>query len=94
MIRAVLFLLCLSGCMSTTVVFNERWNPKSRPSYVDYFDTYWWGFHGKPEVSLQQVCLDQRPHALRRVRSAEDVAIGAVTLGVYIPLTVTVWCGD
>ncbi len=84
----------LSGCMTTKVVFSDKWNPRSKPAYVDYFDYYWVGLKGKPEVSLQKVCMDQRPHALVRQKTAEDGILTAFTLGIYSPTTVKIWCGE
>ncbi len=88
-----LLAILLAGCMNTKVQLDKQWNPSSKPSYVDYFDSYWWGFSGKPELSLQKVCMDQRPHGFQRVKTAEDIFISAVTLGIYYPTTVKVWCG-
>lgn len=87
-------LLSLSGCMTTKVVFSDKWNPRSKPAYVDYFDSYWLGFSGQPEVALQKVCMDQRPHALIRQKTAEDAVLTVFTLGIYAPTTVKIWCGE
>jgi hypothetical protein len=84
----------LLGCMSTRVVLSDKWNRYSKPVYVDYFDYYWGGLKGHPEVALQKVCMDQRPHAFERIKTAEDGIITAVTLGIYSPSTVKVWCGE
>ena len=80
--------------MSTRLILNEKWNPTAKPSYVDYFDYYWFGFSGQPTVNLQKVCLDQRPHAIQRMKTPEDVVISVFTLGIYSPATVRVWCGE
>ncbi|MGE0527026.1 MAG: hypothetical protein AB7G93_17610 [Bdellovibrionales bacterium] len=84
----------LPACMSTKVVLNPEWEPSSPPVYVDYFDYYWFGFQGHSRVDLDQVCMDQKPHAIQHVKSFEDGVITTLTLGIYSPLTVKVWCGD
>lgn len=86
--------LLLAGCMTTRISFSDKWNPKSKPSYVDYFDYYWWGLKGSNEVSLQRACVDQKPIGFERSTSLEDLAITAATLGIYAPRTVKIWCGD
>lgn len=83
-----------AGCMNTKVKLEERWNPEAKPSYVDYFDSYWWGLSGHPGVSLQKVCMDQKPMAFQRIHTGEDIVISFVTLGIYLPTTVKVWCGE
>lgn len=90
----LVFALFASGCMSTKIVLSDKWNPASKPSYVDYFDSYWWGFSGDPQVSIQQVCMDQKPMAVKRVKTAEDIVITFATLGIYTPTTIKIWCGE
>lgn len=84
----------LAGCGSTKVALNERWDSSRKPSYVDYFDYYWWGLKGHRTVNLQTVCVDQKPLGFQRLRTAEDITIGVFTLGIYLPATVRVWCGE
>ncbi len=87
-------LLTLSGCMTTRVVFSDKFDPRAKPAYVDYFDYYWLGFRGEREVALQKVCMDQRPHAIVRTKTAEDVLLTYITVGIYSPVTVKIWCGE
>lgn len=85
---------CLSGCMSTRVVYEARWQAHSRATYEDYFDYYLFGLVGHPTLDVQKVCMDQKPYAVHRLRTSEDSLIGLFTLGIYTPATVRVWCGD
>ena len=93
-IATVLLFLITCGCMSTRVVFSEKFHLRNKPSYVDYFDSYWAGLKGHPQVALQKVCLDQQVHAFERVKTAEDGILTAITLGIYSPSTVKIWCGE
>lgn len=54
------------GCMYTKIVYDQRWDSKLKPSYVDYMDSYFLSLWGHPEVSITKVCMDQRPLALQR----------------------------
>ena len=89
-----LILIFTCGCMSTRVVFSEKFHLRNKPSYVDYFDYFWVGLKGHPQIALQKVCMDQRVHAFERVKTAEDGILTAITLGIYSPSTVKVWCGE
>lgn len=91
---AVAFFLLLSGCMSTRIVFNEKWDPRAKPSYTDFMDSYFLGLKGRPEVSLTKVCMDQKPWAVQKVKTPEDIFLTVITLGLYTPTTVNIWCGD
>ena len=84
----------ISGCVSTEVVFKGRGAQQTKPSYEDYFDYYLFGFVGHNSVSLQKVCLDQKPYRLQTLRTGEDAIISFYTFGIYTPMTVRIWCGD
>lgn len=90
----LIYLFVSVGCMSTRVAISPKWDPHSKPAYVDYFDYYLFGFMGRNSVSLQKACVDQKPLAFERIRSIEDGIIAFWTLGIYSPMTVKVWCGD
>ncbi len=94
---ALLLPVLLAGCISTKFVIDDKWNPSSKPSYVDNFEGWWWGLaesRHPAEVSLQKVCMDQKPMAVQRVKNAEDIIISVLALGIYLPTTVKVWCGE
>ncbi len=84
----------MAGCMTTKVAFDKNWNPSLNPSYEDYFNFYALGFAGHPSLSLQEACVDQKPYGMISQRTFEDSFIAALTLGIYTPATVRVWCGD
>ena len=90
----LLFLALSSGCMSTQIQYDEKWNKRVAPVYVDYFDYYFLGLVGQPTLSLQKICMDQKPYGVRRRKTAEDGLITLVTVGIYSPATVEVWCGE
>lgn len=91
---ALLLFILLAGCQTVRVQFSDKWDRTQRPSYTDYFDYYWWGLRGTNSVSIQKACVDQRPYGMVRSRTVEDMLITALTLGIYTPVTVKVWCGD
>lgn len=87
-------LLLLTSCMSTRIQFSDKWDPASKAVYEDYYDFYLLGFIGRGQVNVQKVCMDQKPYAIRYLKSAEDGIITWLTLGIYSPSTVRVWCGE
>lgn len=79
--------------MSNTVVLDPKF-AGGKPQYNDYLDGWWWGLKGHPSISLSRVCMDQKPYAVRKVKTFEDIFLTAITLGIYTPTTVKVWCGE
>lgn len=94
LILIMIFATASTGCMSARMVLDERWNPDQKPAYTDFFDHYLWGLSGTSKVNLQQVCMDQKPYAFERIQSGQDLFLSAITLGIYWPVTIKVWCGD
>lgn len=86
--------LILSGCMSTKISLDPKWNSSDKPSYTDYMDSYWFGLSGDTTISLSKVCMDQKPLGVARVRTFADGFLTVISLGIYVPSTFRVWCGD
>ena len=83
----------LSACISTQIQLAPAITPLIKP-YDDYNDYYLLGFVGHPKLNLNKICGEQKVLAVRRLRTGEDVLIGLVTLGIYTPTTVRIWCVD
>ena len=95
--RTLFLLLALasaSGCMSTKVQLDSKWDRSAPYTYEDYENYYLLGLVGNPAIALQTVCMDQKPYGVQRLKGVEDGLITAFTLGIYSPATVRVWCGD
>lgn len=80
--------------MSTKVALHPKWDPSVKPTYTDYFDYYVFTLVGKNTVNLAQVCMDQKPLGFQRVKLPDDIILSVITLGIYSPVTVKVWCGE
>jgi len=92
---AALLSTLLGGCMMyTKVELDPKWDRHVKYSVEDYYDYYLFGFVGDPTLNLQKMCVDQRPYGFVRVQSTEDVLLELMTIGIYSPRTVRVWCGD
>jgi len=95
LLTAVLVLsLAEFGCMSSRVRLSNEFNPSKPADYVDYMDYYFGGLAGHPELNLQKICVDQKPLGVEQAKYPADWIITLVTLGIYSPETVRVWCGD
>ena len=91
---ALILFLSLSGCATSRVVMSSKWNENVKPNYVDYLDAYLLGFVGNQRVDVRAVCLDQRPYAIQQGTTIRDGLLTLVSLGIYAPTTIKVWCGN
>jgi hypothetical protein len=91
---SIVILLSTFGCATSRVVMSSKWDERSKPSYVDYVDAYLLGFVGKQRIDLRAVCMDQRPYAIQQGTTIQDGLFTLITLGIYAPTTIKVWCGN
>lgn len=82
----------LASCARSQAVLRPDWDETSRPSYVDHVDGWVFGLFGSGRFDLGRVCMDQAPAAVRQGLTAPDVLLTLVSLGVYSPTTIKVWC--
>lgn len=86
--------LVLTGCARSQAVLRDTWTESGPPSYVDHVDGYAFGLIGAGRFNLGQICMDQTPVAIRQGLTAPDVLFTLVSLGIYSPTTIKVWCED
>jgi hypothetical protein len=83
-----LVLLPLSSCCS--VSYQTRL-PAGGPIKEDHANFYAWGLSGSKDVDLDALCPGG-VHGFRSHAGGVDILLGAITLGIYVPLTIEVEC--
>lgn len=89
---ALIALMSLGGCYSTTYVAKSR-----QPSTVKVeqkMDFYWWGLSGQGEINVAQSCGDRGAARINTQHTAVNTLLGIVTLGIYVPRTAFITCGQ
>lgn len=84
--------LLFTACVN--VPLSPNWNRSEKPAYTDYLDSYFFGLTGEQDVDPARACVDQKPMGYRKVKTFEDIFLSVITLGIYFPTTVKVWCGS
>lgn len=87
-------LLMLSACSSVTIQPQQVAKLSAKPSYQDSRPFFMWGLVGEQRVDVKQVCGDQTVVQMQSQQTFTDGALGLVTLGIYAPHTIKVWCGE
>ncbi len=94
--KAVVFiLLCMFmiGCSTVTIRPHGGGKLVSPPSYEERKNFYFWGLSGEHRVKVGQVCKEgQNAQQLQSQQTFVDGLLGFVTIGIYAPHTVKVWC--
>lgn len=87
--------LLLSGCASVTITPSDEPKLTSMPTYEQSLDFYFWGLSPDwQEVNVDDVCYGSGVRQMQAQTTFEDGLFGAITLGIFAPRTVKVWCDE
>lgn len=87
--------VCLGfvACSTTTIRPQGTQVTISEPSYKASEDFYFWGLMGEYHVHTNEVCKSKSVQQMQTQFTVPDALLGLVTLGIYSPRTIKVWCG-
>ncbi|BDF96260.1 MULTISPECIES: Bor family protein [Pseudoalteromonas] len=91
---AGLLFLVLAGCSAVTIQPQKIAKLNSKPTYQDSRPFFMWGLVGEQRVDVKKVCGEQAVVQMQSQQTFTDGALGLVTLGIYAPHTISVWCNE
>ena len=81
-----------SAC-STVTIHPKEINPiSSPPSYEETKSFYFWGLAGERRVNVTEACNGKEVTQMQSQQTFSNGLLGAITLGIYTPHSVKVWC--
>lgn len=92
-ISSLLF-FALAGCSAVTIQPQRMAKLSAQPSYQDSRPFFMWGLVGQQRVDVRKVCGEQAVVQMQSQQTFTDGALGLVTLGIYAPHTIRVWCDE
>ena len=82
----------ISGCATVTISPKDQAKLESTPDYENSLDFFFWGLApAENEVAVDEICGSE-PRQMQAQTTFVDGLIGGLTLGIYAPRTVKVWC--
>ena len=91
-----LWLLCLSivSCQTVTV---KPGGGKSVYSFAPQYESsqhfFLWGLVGESFIDIASICKNRKARQMQTQRAFSNGLVEVLTLGVYSPRTVKIWCG-
>jgi len=95
--RYLLVLICLiglAGCSTVTVRPDDSNKNMAAPDYEDTRHFFFWGLAGEEHVDVSEICAGREPEQMQTQQTFMNGFLGAITLGIYAPHSVKVWCGQ
>lgn len=91
-ILTILLVISLAGCSSVTIHPKQNIKYASHPTYEESFDFFLWGLIGEERVNVKNICQEKTATQMQSQATATDVILTILTLGIYAPHSVKVWC--
>ena len=91
-----LVILCIAQMACTPFVLlgprHAALGKFSRPSSEKTFESYFFGLYGKHTIDLHKICGNHNYNRVKIEHSSNDMLLTALTVGLYTPKTLSVWC--
>lgn len=89
----IIFLIsCLAACSTVTISPPGAEKISSQPNYQNSEPFFLWGLVGETRVNTKEVCNGEEPVQMQSQATFGDGLITNLTLGLYSPHSVKVWC--
>ncbi|MGZ3722485.1 MAG: Bor family protein [Bdellovibrionales bacterium] len=84
--------LLMTGC--STVTMNPKGTAKleTNPTYEKSYPFFLFGLIGERDVYVKEACPNHPVKQIQTVDTFLDSFLGLVTIGIYTPRTVKLWC--
>lgn len=86
--------LILSGCSSVTIKPKGGAIISNSPTMEKSYSFFLGGLIGEHTVNVTQFCDGSEPVQFQSQNTFVDKLLGGLTLGIYTPRTVKIWCQD
>lgn len=91
-LTALAFVSLLTACSTVTIHPQQTQKLSSPPTYKTSKSFFLWGLVGEHRVDTIAICNGAEPKQMQSQQTFTDGLLGIVTLGIYTPHTVKVWC--
>ena len=89
----LLILLTLVQCSSVTIPTGEKhYELTSQPTYQESKSFYLAGIIGSASVDVNEICKGKKVLQMQSLAAFTDGLAGLLTLAIYSPKSVRVWC--
>ncbi|MGC2165014.1 MAG: Bor family protein [Gallionella sp.] len=88
----ILLILLLVGCSTVTIQPQQSGKLVTQPTYEESKNFFFWGLAGEFRFDVTKICSGKKVTQMQTQQTFVNGLLGLVTLGIYSPHTVKVWC--
>lgn len=89
---ALLATLIISSCSTVTISSQDNYKTSVEPSYQRSYPFFLFGLAGEKELDVVEICQGKMPKQMQTQMTFIDGFLQVITLGIYSPRTVKLWC--
>jgi hypothetical protein len=90
-LKLCLFVLILNSCSSQIILTGKK-TASNKPQYDKSQAFFILGVAQSKEIDGEAICKDKGINKIRTVQTALDVVFKVITVGIYTPRTMEIYC--
>ncbi len=92
MLTMSIFMLAFTACSTVTIRDKGTKKIASNPTYESSEAFFLWGLVGEKHIDVTKICGNMPAQQIQAQRTFVDGFLGLITLGIYMPRSVKIWC--
>lgn len=92
-ILATALILC-AGCSTVTLNPKNHMKLTTEPTYEESLPFFLGGIVGEKDVNVKEICGKRAVKQIQTQNTFVDSLLGIVTIIIYTPRTIKVWCEE
>ncbi len=88
----LLAIFVLAGCASVTIHPTESNKLSSEPTFQETQKFFFWGLSGESHINVVEICGENGVRQMQSQMTFQNGFLTAITLGIYAPHSVRIWC--
>jgi hypothetical protein len=87
-----LAVMLILACSTVTIRPGGGERDMRDPTFTKRENFFFWGLAGESHVDVKKICGDKAVKQMQSQNTFMDGFLGVITLGIYAPRSVNVWC--
>ena len=93
-ILVIILSIFFQSCSTVTIHPKQSGKLSTEPTFEETKNYYLWGLVGEHRFDVKKICGDKKLLQIQSQGTVSNLIFGILTLGIYVPHTGKIWCGE
>ena len=93
-ILVIILSIFFQSCSKVTIHSKQSAKFTTEPTFEETKNYYLWGLVGENRFDVKEICEDKEVLQIQSQGTFTNVLLSVLTLGIYVPHTGKIWCGE